>query len=380
MLSTLPVEQVTALAEGDGGSILVATANPGRVYAVEGTVPRGSFNSAVRDATAVSSWGQLRWRATVPAGAGLQIQTRSGNTSAPDDTWSEWSGPYAGSEGSAVSNEAARFVQIRASLTADRADSPVLESLTLAYLPRNLPPQVESITVHPPGEVFQKPISVTGQVEILGLEEDDDADQDPATQAANAAMAAAAAFSRKFQRKGIQTFSWKASDPNGDELSYDVSFRSVDDEAFQPLRTGMDQAVLAWDTSTVPNGRYVVKVEASDGPDNPEGLSLTGSRQSAAFDVDNTPPIVTLSLLEGRPAAVRAVVRDADSIVKKAEFSVDGGRWRVVRPIDGIGDALEETYEIHPGVLPQGSHVVVVRGTDQLGNVASARVRVPGRP
>ena len=57
---------------------------------------------------------------------------------------------------------------------------------------------------------------------------------------------------------------------------------------------------------------------------------------------------------------------------------MDGGRWQEVHPADGINDALEETYEIALGELAApGPHVVVVRATDLLGNVSTARVEVP---
>jgi hypothetical protein len=46
--------------------------------------------------------------------------------------------------------------------------------------------------------------------------------------------------------------------------------------------------------------------------------------------------------------------------------------------VDGINDALEETFEIPTAELaPPGPHVVVVRAADLLGNVSTARVQVP---
>ena len=45
----------------------------------------------------------------------------------------------------------------------------MLTSVTAAYLQRNLRPQVRSITVHPPGIVFQKPFS-TGDPDLAGFD------------------------------------------------------------------------------------------------------------------------------------------------------------------------------------------------------------------
>src|SRR5207245_9435293 len=85
-------------------------------------------------------------------------------------TWSDWSRPYVGSGGEPVASERARFLQLKATLLGKDGVSPVLDSISTAYLQRNLRPQIQSITVHPPGEVFQKPLSISGETEILGLD------------------------------------------------------------------------------------------------------------------------------------------------------------------------------------------------------------------
>ncbi len=137
--------------------------------------------------------------------------------------------------------------------------------------------------------------------------------------------------------------------------------------------------MLAWDTSTVPNGRYLVKITASDALSNPGGLALSGSKESTIFEVDNTPPTLTAQLLERGAARIRAQVKDDSSPLRRAEYSVNGGRWEEIYPLDGINDGREETYEFTPEGLTAGAgpHVVVVRATDLLGNGASIRVEVP---
>jgi hypothetical protein len=274
-----------------------------------------------------------------------------------------------------VTSEPARFLQVKATLIGNPGASPVLDSVTAAFLQRNLRPQVQSVTVHPPGEVFQKPLSVGGEMEILGL----DSGALPERMGTPAvAMPPAVTFSRKMYQRGIQTFSWKAEDANADTLVYDVSYRSVADARFRSLRRGLTEAVLAWDTSTVPNGRYVVRITASDGPTNPPALALSGESESLPFDVDNTPPTITAALADQDPPRVRAVARDDSSLIRRAESSVDGGRWEEIRPVDGINDSLEETYELKPeGLAKPGPHILVIRAFDLLGNAATARVEIP---
>jgi sugar lactone lactonase YvrE len=378
MVASFPGEQVTALLPELDGSVVVATSNPGKLHVLRGRPgDRGTFTSKVRDTDTVSSWGRLRWEGQVPNGTRIEVQTRSGNTGTPDTTWSDWSPPHAQPEGEAVTSDRARFLQLKVTLVGREGTSPVLDSISTAYLQRNLRPQVQTITVHAPGEVFQKPLSITGETEILGLDSGPSSSDTRPAQATRA-LPPATSYSRRMFQKGIQTFSWRADDANGDVLSYDVAYRRVDDTVFRPLRKGLTDPVLAWDTTTVPNGRYVVRITASDAPSNPEALALSVDKESESFDVDNTPPMVTASLVTASSPRIRAVVRDDSSIVRKAEYSVDGGRWREVHPVDGINDALEEAYEIPVSDLPPpGPHVVVVRATDLLGNVATGRVQVP---
>lgn len=373
MVATLPAEQVTALGR-DGEAVVAATSNPGRVHALDvRPAATGSFVSKVKDTETVSTWGRVRWDATVPAGTRVELQTRSGNTGNPDATWTDWSAPYTRAAGDPVTSERARFLQLKVTLHGTSGATPVLAALQTAYLQKNLRPQMQTVTVHPPGEVFQKPLSLTGEVEILGLDPGALPDRS-APGAAKNVLPPATSYSRKLYQKGIQTFSWKADDPNGDTLSYEVQYRPVGEERFRVLRRGLTEPVLAWDTTTVPNGRYVVRVAASDGPSNPEALALRSDRDSEAFDVDNTPPAVTASVAGGR---VRAQVRDDSSPVRRTEYSVDGAPWEEIHPTDGISDAAEESYEFAPEPTSPGPHVVVVRAMDLLGNVASARVEIP---
>jgi hypothetical protein len=78
------------------------------------------------------------------------------------------------------------------------------------------------------------------------------------------------------------------------------------------------------------------------------------------------------------PGAIDVRIVDDMSLVRRAEYAVDGGAWQVIHPSDGIADCSEERYSI---VLPTlegpSPHTVVVRGWDEQGNAAAARVEVP---
>jgi hypothetical protein len=240
-------------------------------------------------------------------------------------------------------------------------------------LPRNIRPQVESITVHPPGVVFQKPFS-SGETEIAGL---DDEAQDKRAAAGAPSGAGAPQLGRKIFQRGLQTFQWKADDENGDELSYDVFYRREGDTSWRTLKSDLRDTLLVWDTSSVPNGTYVLKVAASDRKSNPAEAALIGELESGSFEIDNVSPTVQISALrrDGTRFVVPAEIRDGDSAIAKVEYSLDAQRWQTAFPRDGILDGRQEAFEIRLDADAAG-RTLVIRATDALGNVGTGQVRV----
>ena len=266
LLTRVTAQQAVALQRTEGRTSL-ATSNPGQLLALSaGRASRGTYDSDVKDARVVSSWGTIAWRATTPPGTRVELQTRSGNTRTPDEAWSDWSATYSDPNGTAIASPNARYLQWRAVLSG-KGNSPMLTSVTAAYLQRNIRPDVASITVHPPGVVFQKPFS-SGETEIAGF--DDQTIERRTADAVNTPnVAGAPTLGRRTYQKGLQTFIWKADDENGDELVYDVVYRREGDTSWKVLKEGLTDTILVWDTSSAPNGSYVVKIVASDHKSNP---------------------------------------------------------------------------------------------------------------
>ena len=361
-------EQVTTLLTDRGGRTVFTTSNPGKLFRLAADrAERGTYTSDVRDAETVAAWGALRWRAVVPAGTNVEISTRSGNTRTPDETWSNWSAPYGDREGSAVTSPRARYLQWRAVLTGGRSGAPLLTSVTAAYLPRNVRPRVSGITIYPPGTVFQRQFPI--DPEIAGFEGDT---PDRRALARAQGSPSSPSLGRRSYEKGLLTFAWRADDENRDTLTYDVLYRREGDTAWKPLKRGLSDTLLVWDTSSAPNGRYVIRVVASDAVSNSPDTALTGAMESTAFDVDNAPPVITLGTV--RREASRTVigfgVRDADSAVQKVEYSLDGDKWLTVYPRDGIADSKSEQFELALNGELAGRGVIL-RATDALNNVSS---------
>ena len=380
LVTRAAARQVTALLRESSGRIVGATSNPGKLVALGADVAkRGTYESDVRDAGTTASWGVIRWHAAGKPGQ-VQISTRSGNTATPDETWSDWSGVYTNPEGEPMKSPTARYLQWRAVLTGDGTGSPSLTSVTAAYLPRNLRPEVISITVHPPGTVFQRPFS-TGELEIAGYE-DNTSDNRPLTQSPPPASESAPssptpALGRRIYQKGLQTLVWKADDGNDDRLQYDVLYRREGETAWKVLKRGLWDPIVVWDTTSVPDGTYVVKVVASDAPANAPDAALVGEMESLPFDIDNSPPVIELQPVvhSGNRTSVPFVVRDSQSAVQRVEYSLDASRWRVIYPKDGIPDSPREEFDLLVDEREPGKSVII-RATDAMNNVATAVAQI----
>jgi hypothetical protein len=378
LLARADAQQVTGLLRQPGGEIWLATSNPGKLFRMSSApARRGTYVSEVRDAEMLATWGAISWRGSVPQASTVRLFTRSGNTPVPDDTWSPWSDAYTQADGQNITSPRARYLQWKLELAGTAAASPLVTSVTAAYLQRNARPQVTSITVHPPGVVFQKPFS-TGDLEIAGF--DGTAAERRASATASGAAAAGVTappgppLGRRIYQKGLQTFMWRAEDSNDDELRYDVFYRREGETTWKPLRRGLEEAIYVWDTTAVPNGTYVLRVAASDAPSNPGGSALVGERESRAFDVDNSAPTITVSAVTrtAQRTVVTFTVEDDHSPLQRVEYSLDADRWRPTYPKDGIADSRREEFELVIETDTTG-RAIILRAIDAMNNVVTTR-------
>ena len=372
LLARAPARQVTSFAAAAGGASYYATANPGKVYRLlPGQAGEGEYVSDVRDAGTVATWGTLRWHALTPGNSALRLFTRSGNTSTPNDAWSRWSAAYRDADGAAITSPRARYLQWKAELRGG-ADTPTLLSVTAAYLPQNLRPEITTLTVHDPGVAFQRPFA-SGDPPIAGL------DDPPAAGAGNGGGAQGdtqqATLGRRVHRRGLRTFVWTARDPNNDPLRFDLLVRTEADTSWRALRTGIESSIYTWDTTSAPDGTYVVRLVASDADANAPGAGLEGLVESKPFEVDNAPPRIDVDppRPEAGRFAVSFVVSDGHSPVRRVEYSLDTARWEVLYPLDGIADSRVERFRLHVdrGQLDR----LAIRAADALGNAATAAAR-----
>ena len=176
-------------------------------------------------------------------------------------------------------------------------------------------------------------------------------------------------------RKGLQSFAWEARDPNDDPLEFEVRYREETAAEWRVLRRDLTTRLFTWDTTSTPDGTYVVRVVASDARANPPGQALTAIRDTAPFDVDNTPPRIVVEGVtpSANQALVRLLISDAQSTLERVEYTVDAERWRAAYPVDGIADQREERFNV---TVPAGDlERLVLRATDAMQNTATVGVR-----
>ena len=359
--------------EGQISSLLVrndqiyaASSNQGKLFRFGSElVTEGTFESPVRDAKLTAAWGRVWWRGT----GAVEVQTRSGNGERPDATWSEWSPAYRNPDGNQISSPRARFIQWRATVRASGAGGAPssVEDVSVAYLPRNVAPEVLSITALPIGVGLQQmPIVTDPNVESSGL--------DPSVFGPVAQVPP-----RRFYQRGARSFQWQAEDRNSDTLEYTIYYRALNEQTFRLLKDKLRDNFYTIDGATLADGRYVIKVVATDAPDNPPGQKLTGERLSEPVDIDNTPPVVKAMgqpQLKGDSVHMVFSVDDATGKVKKADASLDGAAWLPVFPDDGIADSGHEVYSIDFSSLAPGEHTISLRTFDTSGNIGTLSVTV----
>jgi len=378
LLLTTASAQVTAFAGGPRGILYAVTGNVGKLYQIgPGLEREGTLESDVFDSTLFSQWGRLSFEALLDGGR-IALATRSGNLDQPQKNWSPWSGDIADPKGAPVTSPAARFLQWRATLGANaEGGSPRLESVDVAYLPKNLAPRVEQIEITPANYKFPAPAApaVTGSqplslalpplgkrpVQAPALSLDSPATTTPALQWA----------------KGWIGARWVASDPNGDSMAFNVEIRGEAETEWKPLKQKIGEKYFSWDSSAFPDGEYRVRITASDAPSNPPAESLAGQLTSDPFTIDNTPPRISAlsATFSNGNLEVRWHAADALSNIARAEYSLDGGEWTVAAPVSRLSDSLELDYAVALNAAA-GEHTIAIRVEDDCANQAADKVVV----
>jgi sugar lactone lactonase YvrE len=342
--------QVTAFSAVRDGDLYVSTSNLGKIFELkDGPENKGTFESDVFDARVFSKWGRAQFRGN----GNVELFARSGNVDNPDRNWSNWKKIDLDRDPT-LTVPSARFVQWKAVLHPG-AIAPRLDSVTLNYLPKNVAPEFDDVTVSV-GSRYQP------QPRPPNLDPGQRFDPQPNPV-------------RDRLSVGVK---WNVHDENDDQLTYSVYYRADGQNRWLLLKDNIAERFYSFDASLLPDGGYTIKVVASDAPSHSIQDALLSERESDRFEVDTTPPQIEdlKAVVQGGAIHVQFRAVDGFSPIKRAEYSLDAGEWHFVEPIGQLSDSKSESYDFSVPSSAGNEHVVVVRAYDRFDNMNAAKILV----
>lgn len=318
-------DQVMRVCAGDG-AVFAATANPARVWRLDtASITEGTYASKPLDAKRTSRWARMDWDATVPDGAALQIDARSGNSEIPEDeSWSAWTGELT-EPGGRLRPPDSRFLQYRLRMAGAPSDDLEVRRVAVLYLPRNLKPTLE-VDDPDPGEAI----------------------------------------------RGKYKLSWKAKDEDSDTLLVTIYRRARGSDEWVEIETLEGKSSYEWDTTGVDGGVYDLRLVVSDEPSNPTG-ALTEEVVVESVTVDNGYPKLLLAAPPrrgDRPRVLSGMALDELTRITSIDWTfAQKELWRAATPDDGLLDSRRELFTIHLPEIPDSEYSVQIRIRDAAGNV-----------
>ena len=372
-------EQVSLVSQRDSEQIYLVEPYDSRIYTLVNNPAgflvlhpeqrfEGVYTSRIFDTGNISSWGKIDWKSEVPEGASLQIQTRSGNSNEPNQTWSEWSPPYSNIQGEQILSPRARFIQFKILFKAlSGKASPRFSDATLFYLQTNVPPRISRVELLPSNDVLIKPISPDENIWGQALSSSEEAKKND-----NVNIFVAA---KKVSRKGFQTIVWEAEDKNGDSLLFSIYIRHEDEVRWRLLKEGWVEKIFAFDTLSFPDGNYFIKIEATDSPSNPRGMDLKSEKISRSLTIDNSLPVIKNLQIDRDKNNLNLsfLVEDAFSYIKEVQFLIRPDEWVTIFPKDGICDSKIEEFAVVVNLPQEADDLITIRVKDSRDNVGVAR-------
>ncbi|MGE5609581.1 MAG: hypothetical protein ACM359_10035 [Bacillota bacterium] len=358
-LAKVDPKQVMSLLATKDGRVVLGLANVGGLASLSsGFAPEGTYTSPVLDAGQISRFGKIHLQGSLPSRANLTIATRSGNVQEPSDVgWSKWSEELPATEYVQIASPPARFLQYRLTFTSKEGTaSAVVDEVDVAYSSPNQAPQIKAIRIAPvpEGEGGRSSMSLGSNTSSQGT--------------------------AKGQASGrMRQITWEAVDPDNDAMEYTMYLRNGTRGPWILLQDKLKDSQYLWDTRGVADGRYQIKVTASDAKGNPRGEGREGVRVSNTVVVDNKPPVIgdlDVTKITGG-VKIDAKVVDQTSTVASVEYSVDSkDDWQTVAASDKIYDSPEEGVSFKVEGLVAGAHQIALRATDAYGNQAYEAIQV----
>ncbi len=310
-------------------AVYLGTANPAKLIKLgTGFASNGTYISDLIDADQPAMWGKLQIEADIPQGCKVQVASRSGNVKDVNDpTFSSWTQLEEVTQPVQLQCPLGRFCQYKLVLHSKGPHTPIIREIAVASSVPNLAPKVESVDV--------SPIAAPG-------------------------------------KQGEFKISFKAEDDNDDKLIYKIDFRKIGRTNWIELKDEIETATFEWDGKTVEDGRYELRVTASDERSNNSATKLTGSRISEQVIVDNTAPVIKKHSIDKdkNTITLKLHVSDEFSAIGRLNYTVDSNeKWKGTMPDDMVYDTTDEDFTIVIDKLEPGEHIIAVRIADGVGNI-----------
>lgn len=360
--------QITAMESGSDGTVFIATSGTGKVYAIGPQLEtQGYFQSLPFDGKLFSQWGRIEWRGTTANASQIEISTRSGNSRDTTQNWSDWSSPVTSSEGEPSKSPSARFAQWKALFRAPTGiNSPVLDSVSLFYLRKNVAPTITHIEMISPNYKFpNRPLTQIHQRQTL-----------PPLGQPNSQAVEVKSPQIITPAKGYLGTRWLAKDENSDKLSFSVEIRGEHEVSWILLEDNVRSEFFSWDSSSFPDGWYQLRIKASDKLSNPVTRELTTFRLSKPFVIDNQSAKIgkLTGNLENEVISVQFHAVDTTTKIARAQYALDGGDWKSLQPVTALFDSKDLWFKFSIGPVKPGGHIVAVRVYDEYGNSVVERI------
>ena len=315
--------QITAVAVR-GADTFVGTANPAKLIKLGKDFSReGTYTSDLVDADQPAKWGKLQIEADIPRDCNVLVSSRSGNVKDVNDpSFSDWTNLQDVTGPVQLKCPAGRFCQYKLVLRGDEKSTPIVREVALASTVPNLAPRVESV-------------------------------------------------STARDKNGAFKISYNVKDDNDDKLIYKIDFRKAGRTEWIEIKKDVETPAFEWDGRTVEDGRYEIRVTASDERSNTPETKMTGSRVSDVFVVDNTGPVIENHSINktGKTLTLKIIVKDELSVIGKVDYTIDSNDdWTGAVPDDFVYDTTSENFTIQAENLASGEHVIALRLADDVGN------------
>ncbi len=328
---SLSSDKVSFSSLGDGkfitmveqkGDIFGILLYPSRIMKIEKSYnTEGVFTSDVIDTENLSFWGTPLISTELMPGTSFTLSTRTGMVK-NQELWEGWK-----TFQDSIASSPGRFIQYRVQLQSQGKNSPILKGLNIPFLQKNTAPRLQKIEV-------------------------------------------------KYEKNGVK-IEWQAEDANKDKLNYDIYLAQDEKEWVKLNQYPLNEDSYNLDYKSFPQGKYRVKVIARDDWSNPQKYSLDDYMVSSYFIFDNEVPQIldVKSEKNGTGQVVTFSAKDNLLPLGWSAYSVNGGLWKNLSPVDDIMDQKRESFRIT--LTEKGPLFLQILVRDSAGNEATQGIYLP---